>query len=142
MAIAHDIQIEDELDENEPKTNKNEKMKTKPHVHGMQSSLPAAHDPDTADRPVVAQYDPAGHAMHALDPVEARKVPAKHEEQLVAPVVAPYLPTPQLVHGAEPEDEKVPTLHAVELLEQLDAPALEVVPESQLVQLLEPEPAA
>jgi len=104
--------------------------------------LPAAHDPVTADSPAVAQYDPALQALHALDPVEARKVPAKHEEQLVAPVVALYLPTPQLVHGAEPEDEKVPTLHAVELLVQLDAPALDEVPLLQTVQLLEPEPAA
>ena len=90
----------------------------------------------------MAQYDPAEQAVHVLDPVEARKVPAKHEEQLVAPVVALYLPTPQLVHGEEPEDEKVPTLHAVELVEQLDAPALDDDPLLQMVQLLEPETAA
>jgi len=32
---------------------------------------PVAHAPVTAVRPVVAQYDPAEHEMHALEPVEA-----------------------------------------------------------------------
>jgi len=36
----------------------------------------------------------------------------------------------------------VPTLHAVELLEQLDAPELDEAPLLQTVQLLEPETAA
>jgi len=33
--------------------------------------FPTAQAPVTALRPVVAQYDPAGHAVHVLDPVEA-----------------------------------------------------------------------
>ncbi len=31
--------------------------------------FPAAHTPVVEDRPVVAQYDPLGHTIHALDPV-------------------------------------------------------------------------
>jgi len=34
--------------------------------------VPVAHIPVTAVRPVVAQYDPPGQAVHAVDPVEAR----------------------------------------------------------------------
>jgi len=33
--------------------------------------FPAAQEPVTALRPVVAQNDPPEHAVHALDPVEA-----------------------------------------------------------------------
>jgi len=33
--------------------------------------LPAAQPPVTAVRPVVAQYDPLGHEVHEVDPVEA-----------------------------------------------------------------------
>ena len=32
---------------------------------------PAAQAPETIVRPVVAQYEPAGHVMHAVDPVKA-----------------------------------------------------------------------
>ena len=80
--------------------------------------------------------------MHAFNPADAPKVPTEHEEQLVAPVVALYLPTTQLVQGAEPDDEKVPSLQTAELEVQLEAPASDVAPEAQLVQLLEPEAAA
>ena len=31
---------------------------------------PAAQAPVTAERPVAAQYDPAGQAVHEVDPVE------------------------------------------------------------------------
>jgi len=33
--------------------------------------FPAAQAPVTALRPLVAQYEPPGHAVHVLDPVEA-----------------------------------------------------------------------
>ena len=104
--------------------------------------LPVAHAPVMADRPVVAQYDPAGHAVHSLNPADAPNVPTEHEEQLVAPVVALYLPTTQLVQGVEPDEEKVPSLQTAALEVQLEAPASDVVPEAQLAQLLEPEAAA
>jgi len=42
--------------------------------------MPIAQAPVTAVRPVVAQYDPAVHAMHALNPVAAENVPAKQLE--------------------------------------------------------------
>jgi len=32
---------------------------------------PATQEPVTAVRPVVAQYDPLGHAVHVVDPVDA-----------------------------------------------------------------------
>ena len=37
---------------------------------------PAAQTPVTAVRPPVAQYEPARHAVHELDPVVAIKEPA------------------------------------------------------------------
>jgi len=33
--------------------------------------FPAPQAPVSALRPVVAQYDPPGHAVHVVDPVEA-----------------------------------------------------------------------
>ncbi len=35
--------------------------------------IPAAHAPVTVDRPVVAQYDPAVHSVHAVSPSDAEK---------------------------------------------------------------------
>ncbi len=37
--------------------------------------FPAAQLPVTADSPVVAQYEPAVQALHALSPADAAKVP-------------------------------------------------------------------
>ena len=54
--------------------------------------MPAAHTPVTLDSPVVAQYDPAGHGVHAL-----------------APALATKEPTPQLVHDEADMAEYVPT---------------------------------
>ncbi len=56
--------------------------------------FPAAQPPDNADSPVVAQYDPAEHAVHALNPADAAKWPIKQEEQTEADA-AEYFPTAQ-----------------------------------------------
>jgi len=45
-------------------------------------------------RPVVAQYEPAGHAVHAEEPVDAAKVPAVQLEHTVVEA-AEYLPMAQ-----------------------------------------------
>ena len=67
------------------------------------------------------QYDPAGHAVHAVIPVEAANVPIKQDEQIVdeaaeyfpeaqlpvtanRPVVAQYDPPGQLVQEDVPVD--------------------------------------
>ena len=43
----------------------------------------AEYEPATqAVRPVMAQYDPAEHAVHTLNPVDAAKVPAEQLVQL------------------------------------------------------------
>ncbi len=39
------------------------------------------HVPVTDESPVVAQYEPAEHAVHVLAPVEDENVPAKQFEQ-------------------------------------------------------------
>ena len=38
--------------------------------------------PVTADRPEIAQYEPAGHSEQAVAPVDAMKVPGRQVEQL------------------------------------------------------------
>ena len=43
---------------------------------------PAAQLPVTADKPVVAQYDPAVQALHTLNPADAAKVPVEQLVQL------------------------------------------------------------
>jgi len=45
-----------------------------------------------ADSPVVEQYEPAGHNVHEVDPVEAWYVPAAQFVQLEAEA-AEYVPT-------------------------------------------------
>ena len=49
--------------------------------------FPVAQTPVTAESPVVAQYDPAVHALHTLSPAVAAKVPveqlAQEEEEAV-----------------------------------------------------------
>ena len=62
--------------------------------------LPAVHAPLTAESPVVAQYDPAEHAVHALNPADAAKVPIKQDEQTEADA-AEYFPTIQIPHTAD-----------------------------------------
>ena len=88
-------------------------------------NLPTAHDPVTADRPAVAQYDPATHVLHPPEPVEGSYLPAGQDEHpldpateyspaphipvhddVVRPVEAPYRPAAQLVHDVAPVEER------------------------------------
>ena len=82
---------------------------------------PAAHIPVTADRPVVAQYDPAGQAEHELEPAVTKNVPVAQEVQTVdevteylptahvpvtaeSPLEAQYDPAEQALHDVDPVD--------------------------------------
>jgi len=58
--------------------------------------------PVTAVRLDVAQYDPAGHAVHAVAPVAAIYVPARQFEQLDEDTEVEYDPDKQL---EQTEDE-------------------------------------
>ena len=49
--------------------------------------LPVVQTPVTAVRPVVAQYDPAVHAVQLEEPVEEIKVPARQLEHAVAEAI-------------------------------------------------------
>ncbi len=57
--------------------------------------FPEAQLPVTADSPVVAQYEPAVQAPHALSPADVAKVPSRQEEQTEADA-AEYFPATQL----------------------------------------------
>ena len=80
--------------------------------------FPATQLPLTADSPVVAQYDPAEHAVQALNPADAAKVPIKQEEQTDTDA-AEYFPATQLPLTADsPEVAQYdPAEHAVQLVE-------------------------
>jgi len=56
--------------------------------------FPVLQIPVTAVRPVVAQYDPAVHASHPVDPVEISNVPVRQLEHTVADA-AEYFPAAQ-----------------------------------------------
>ena len=51
---------------------------------------------------------PVGQLMQELDPVEEAYFPLTHDEHVVVPVTAVYVPAPQLVHDATVVPEKVP----------------------------------
>jgi len=51
--------------------------------------------PVTALRPMVAQYEPAGQAVHAEEPVEAKNFPVKQLEHTVDDA-AEYFPPAQM----------------------------------------------
>jgi len=57
--------------------------------------FPAAQLSVTAESPAVAQYEPAVQALHALNPADAAKVPAKQDEQTDADE-AEYFPAAQI----------------------------------------------
>ena len=57
---------------------------------------PAEQDPVTAVRPIVAQYEPAVHAVHAVAPVETIKLPARQFEQLDEDAEFAYVPDKHL----------------------------------------------
>jgi len=56
---------------------------------------PAAQLSVTADRPIVAQYDPAVQALHALNPVDAANEPLLQLEQLEDPAADEKVPAMQ-----------------------------------------------
>ena len=91
--------------------------------------VPAAQLPVTAERPVVAQYDPAGQLVHALaeavEYVPTAQLPATAER----PVVAQYDPA---VHAEQLDDPVVAWKLPVRQLEQIEAEAVEYVPTAQL----------
>ena len=58
------------------------------------------HGPLTAERPVVAQYDPALQASQPLDPVEASNVPVAQLEHALAPAPE-YFPVAHCAVTAE-----------------------------------------
>ncbi len=73
----------------------------------------AVQVPVTAVRPLVAQYDPAGHGVHAdVEAPPAEKDPAEHcAVGAPSPLVAQYDPAVQDVHEVDPAGEKVPAKH-------------------------------
>jgi hypothetical protein len=97
--------------------------------------VPAAQTPVTAERPVVAQYDPPGHAVHALEPVLAKNVPVEQLVQTVAEAIE-YLPTAQASVTAERPvvAQYDPPGHAVQAVEPV---VVTYVPAKQLEQLEE-----
>ena len=88
----------------------------------IEANVPAAHTPVTADRPVVAQYDPAGQAEHELEPGVTKYVPVAQEVQPVG-VATEYLPTAHTPVTAErPEEAQYdPAGHAVQAVDPVDA---------------------
>jgi len=73
---------------------------------------PAAQAPVTAVIPVVAQYEPAVHAEHDVDPVDGINVPARQFEQLVEEADDEYVPDKQLEHIEEEATEYQPAAQA------------------------------
>ena len=67
---------------------------------------------------MVAQYDPSGHVLHALDPVEAWYAPARQLEQLVEDADDEYLPVEQLEQTVEEETENEPAAQAPVTMER------------------------
>ena len=72
--------------------------------------LPATQAPVVVDRPVVAQYEPAGDDVHEVEPVEAWYLPV---EQLIQDEEdeAEYLPTRQFEHTIAAAEEYCPAVH-------------------------------
>ena len=62
---------------------------------------PAAQAPVTAVRAVVAQNDPPGHAVHAVAPSTATKVPTRQLEQPMEAEDDENFPDKQLEHALE-----------------------------------------
>ena len=84
--------------------------------------VPAAHAPVTAERPVVAQYDPAGQAEQTVDPVLVVKVPVAQLIQTEDEAIE-YFPTAQVPVTAErPEVEQYdPEGQAEQTVDPVDA---------------------
>ena len=81
--------------------------------------MPLAHAVHTADdtAPTMLDAEPAPHPTHTAAPLEDWKVPAGHEEQLLAPE-AENVPAAQLAQPDEPVDAWYdPAGHPVQPLE-------------------------
>jgi len=63
--------------------------------------FPTAQAPVSALRPVVAQNDPPGHAVHAVAPSTATKVPTRQLEQPMEAEDDENFPDKQLEHALE-----------------------------------------
>jgi len=68
------------------------------------------HTPVTAERPVVAQYEPVGQAVQELEPTFATKVPAAQLVQVEADATA-YVPTRQDEQIVADAAEYIPEMH-------------------------------
>ena len=71
--------------------------------------FPTAQLPVTADRPVVAQNDPALHVVHSLNPIDAAKVPVEQDVQVDKDADEVYEPTRQDVQTLADVAEYFPT---------------------------------
>ena len=70
---------------------------------------------------MVAQYNPAGHAVHAAEPVVAR-----------------YDPVGQFIHALEPLNEYVPAAQLEQLVETENPVEARYLPEGHDMQLEDP----
>lgn len=62
----------------------------------MVEYIPMEQAPETAERPVVAQYDPALHTVHVVSPFKEVYEPTEQLVQLDDDTDAEYMPTEQL----------------------------------------------
>ena len=60
---------------------------------------------------MVAQYEPAVHSEHTVEPVDARKVPARQFEQLDDEDAAANVPDRHLEHTVDEIEEYDPAAH-------------------------------
>ena len=84
------VQLVEDVEEEKVLTRQDEQP-----VANTAEYFPAAQLPVTADSPVVAQYEPAVQALHALSPADEAKVPSRQEVQTDADA-AEYFPATQL----------------------------------------------
>jgi hypothetical protein len=98
---------------------------------------PVSQVPVMAEPPV--QYDPAGHEVTAIRPVEAQYVPLPQIAQLEAPMLIPKYPAAQFVHELVPVvGANEPATQFKQLKETVAPEVGRYVPLRQLVQLVEP----
>ncbi len=116
-----------------------------PPAHATQAEAPEFPEkvPEGQTEHTVAapwEYLPARHGEQAEAPVNADAVPARHEEQAEAPLLAANEPGPHVEQeAAAGAAENRPTTHLPHV-EDMDAPvAVELVPDGQLTQAVDPE---
>jgi len=96
----------------------------------------------------VAPHEPIGQAVHSIDAGDVEYVRYGHAVQFTVPVVLLKYPAGHAVQSMSPLSEKVPTGHATHCapfgtvpagqVEQLAAPAGELVPAGQSVHAVSP----